>query len=215
MQETFGTFNDGGEPETWKITDNVIWDLHRPENKLIAANKEVIMGMPNNTADSHTDFLTMRIFGPMWSDNGYLLSPDGKAGAVNYARNHANYDKSLDFLRAFGRGIATVSGATDFQQHGMWVVNGVEDTQDLRHNHEVGNWVRMEDLKYNNPESEYYGKNLQLYDDQGKILCTNLIRDWFDFPHYKIFLDDATAEANQGANPVSYTHLTLPTTPYV
>ena len=200
MQETFGTFNDGGEPETWKITDNVIWDLHRPENKLIAANKEVIMGMPNNTADSHTDFLTMRIFGPMWSDNGYLLSPDGKAGAVNYARNHANYDKSLDFLRAFGRGIATVSGATDFQQHGMWVVNGVEDTQDLRHNHEVGNWVRMEDLKYNNPESEYYGKNLQLYDDQGKILCTNLIRDWFDFPHYKIFLDDATAEANQGAN---------------
>ena len=34
MQETFGTFNDGGEPETWKITDNVIWDLHRPENKL-------------------------------------------------------------------------------------------------------------------------------------------------------------------------------------
>lgn len=200
MQETFGTFNDGGEPETWKITDNVIWDLHRPENKLIAANKEVIMGMPNNTADSHTDFLTMRIFGPMWSDNGYLLSPDGKAGAVNYARNHANYDKGLDFLRAFGRGIATVSGATDFQQHGMWVVNGVEDTQDLRHNHEVGNWVRMEDLKYNNPESEYYGKNLQLYDDQGKILCTNLIRDWFDFPHYKIFLDDATAEANQGAN---------------
>lgn len=200
MQETFGTFNDGGEPETWKITDNVIWDLHRPENKLIAANKEVIMGMPNNTADSHTDFLTMRIFGPMWSDNGYLLSPDGKAGAVNYARNYANYDKSLDFLRAFGRGIATVSGATDFQQHGMWVVNGVEDTQDLRHNHEVGNWVRMEDLKYNNPESEYYGKNLQLYDDQGKILCTNLIRDWFDFPHYKIFLDDATAEANQGAN---------------
>ena len=200
MQETFGTFNDGGEPETWKITDNVIWDLHRPENKLIAANKEVIMGMPNNTADSHTDFLTMRIFGPMWSDNGYLLAPDGKVGAVNYARNHANYDKSLDFLRAFGRGIATVSGATDFQQHGMWVVNGVEDTQDLRHNHEVGNWVRMEDLKYNNPESEYYGKNLQLYDDQGKILCTNLIRDWFDFPHYKIFLDDATAEANQGAN---------------
>ena len=200
MQETFGTFNDGGEPETWKITDNVIWDLHRPENKLIAANKEVIMGMPNNTADSHTDFLTMRIFGPMWSDNGYLLSPDGKAGAVNYARNHAIYHKSLDFLRAFGRGIATVSGATDFQQHGMWVVNGVEDTQDLRHNHEVGNWVRMEDLKYNNPESEYYGKNLQLYDDQGKILCTNLIRDWFDFPHYKIFLDDATAEANQGAN---------------
>lgn len=200
MQSTFGTFNDGGEPETWKITDNVIWDLHRPENKLISANKELIMGMPNNTVDSHTDFLTMRIFGPMWNDNSYLKAPDGKSGAMNYARNNSNYDKSLDLVRAFGRGIATVSGATDFQQHGMWVVNGIEDTEDLRHNHEVGNWVRMEDMKYNNPESEYYGKNFQLYDDEGKVLCTNQIRDWFDYPHYKIFLDDATAEANQGSN---------------
>lgn len=225
MTTTFGTFNEGGEPETWKITDNVIWDLHRPENKLIAANKELIMGMPNNTADSHTDFLTMRIFGPMWSDNSYLKSPDAKAGAVNYARNHKSYDKKLDLVRAFGRGIATVSGAIDFQQHGMWVVNGVEDTQDLRHNHEVGNWVRMEDMKYNNPESEYYGKNFMLYADKdfyvldekgnikldengnpiystrkGDIVCTNLIRDWFDYPHYKIFLKDETAEANQGAN---------------
>lgn len=200
MQETFGTFNEGGEPETWKITDNVIWDLHRPENKLIAANKEMIMGMPNNTVDSHTDFLTMRIFGPMWNDNSYLKAPDGKSGAMNYARNNSNYDKSLDLLRAFGRGIATVSGATEFQQHGMWVVNGVEDTQDLRHNHEVGNWVRMEDMKYNNPESKYYGKNFQLYDEEGKILCTNMIRDWFDYPHYKIYLKEENAEANQGAN---------------
>ncbi len=54
----------------------------------------------------------------------------------------------LTFYVLFAGGIATVSGATDFQQHGMWVVNGVEDTQDLRHNHEVGNSVRMEDLKY-------------------------------------------------------------------
>lgn len=224
MKEAFGTFNQGGEPETWKITRNVIWDLHRPENKLAVANKELIMGMPNNTAESHTDFLTMRIFGPMWNDDAYLKSPDAK-GVVNYARNHKNYNKKLDNLRAFGRGIATVSGATDFQQHGMWVVNGIEDTQDLRHNHEVGNWVRMEDIKYNNPESEYYGKNLMLYSDKdifatnadgsikkdengnpiytvhkGDILCKNLLRDWFDYPHYKIYLKDETAEANQGAN---------------
>ena len=63
MKENFGIENDGGEPETWEITRNVIWDLHRPENKLIAANKEVIMGMPNCTEQSFVNFLSMRIFG--------------------------------------------------------------------------------------------------------------------------------------------------------
>ena len=47
MTNNFGTFFEGGEPASWPITRNVIWDLHRPENKLISANKEVIMGMPN------------------------------------------------------------------------------------------------------------------------------------------------------------------------
>src|SRR5690606_6023388 len=63
MLENFGTFNDGGEPQTWEITRNVIWDLHRAENKLIAANREVIMGMPNRGADaeSFVKMLTMRI----------------------------------------------------------------------------------------------------------------------------------------------------------
>ncbi len=68
MTESFGNANDGGEPNTWKITRNVIWDLHRPENKMIAANKEVIMGMPNCTDESFVNFLSMRIFGPFWSD---------------------------------------------------------------------------------------------------------------------------------------------------
>lgn len=53
MEEPFGTFFEGGEPAAWPITRNVIWDLHRPENKLIAANKEVIMGMPNRGAEKN------------------------------------------------------------------------------------------------------------------------------------------------------------------
>ncbi|MGX5689729.1 hypothetical protein [Arcticibacter tournemirensis] len=43
MQNTFGTFYPGGEPQTWSVNRNVIWDLHRCENKLIAANTEVII----------------------------------------------------------------------------------------------------------------------------------------------------------------------------
>lgn len=191
------TYDPGGEPQTWAITRNVIWDLHRPENKLIAKNKELIMGMPNNTANSHTDFLTMRIFGPFWSD-GNLKTKDGHTAVGNYARNDKkNYDKSQDWLRVLGRGIATFSGATEFQQHGMWVVNGVEDVQDLRHNSDVGNWVRMEDIRVNNPSSSHYGENLQL---DVNVECSDMIRDWFDFPLYKVWLKDEIAEANEGAN---------------
>lgn len=211
MTEPFGQNVLSGEPETWNITRNVIWDLHRPENKLANTNKEVIMGMPNNTLESHTDFLTMRIFGPMWSD-GNLITPDGKKAIDNYARNNGNYRKNEDYVRAFGRGIATMR-LSYFAQHPLWMVNGVEDTEDLRHNSTIGNWVNMEDMKYNNKASSYYGKNIMLYADEdiyndkgevttpkGKLLCNDTIRDWFDFPLYKIYLKDEVAEANTGAN---------------
>ena len=39
MQNTFGTFDPGGNPTTWTISRNVIWDLHRPENKIMAGNR--------------------------------------------------------------------------------------------------------------------------------------------------------------------------------
>lgn len=197
MKESFGIADEGGEPETWKITRNVIWDLHRPENKLIAANTEVIMGLPNCTEESSIDFLTMRIFGPFWNDV-YLKTPDGKNAANNYARNNENYQKDKDFLRAFGRGIATMR-PTYFAQHSLWVVNGVEDKVDLRHNSAMGNWVNMEDLTYNDATSKYYGEHLRLYDDQGGLLCGDTIRDWFDFPLYKIYLRDSEREAQMGA----------------
>jgi hypothetical protein len=61
--------------------------------------------------------------------------------------NNANYQAKYDYARALGRGIATIS-ASYYSQHPMWVVNGIEDKQDLRHNSTVGNWVNMEDLKY-------------------------------------------------------------------
>ena len=67
MTNNFGTFFEGGEPTSWPITRNVIWDLHRPENKLISANKEVIMGMPNRgaAAESFIPMLSMRIMYPL------------------------------------------------------------------------------------------------------------------------------------------------------
>lgn len=217
MTEPFGSSSvaNSGESATWNITRNVIWDLHRPENKYISANKEVVMCMPNISDQRHIDFLTMRIFGPYWSDDR-LKAPDGTRGCINYARNDSRYTQTLDNLRAFGRGIATFR-LTWFAQKQLWNVNGIEDTQDYRHNSEIGNWVKMTDMKYNGDKSSpYYGKNLQFTATEdlvktdkngneyiavhkGDVLTTDSIRDWFDFPLYKFYLKDQSAEDNLGS----------------
>jgi tetratricopeptide (TPR) repeat protein len=198
MQNTFGTFNDGGEPQTLPITRNVIWDLHRPENKLHAANTEVILGMPNSGAntESFLRFPTMRIFGPFWADRNNFLSPDGKR-LMNYARNNSNYRPQYDYARALGRGVTTYRPSY-WSTHGLWDINGdgVEDNDDLRHNSTVGNWWRMDSMKYNDPSSTYFGQNIMMRNPiTGKLLCEDSIRYWFDYPHYKIYTEDGASEA--------------------
>jgi hypothetical protein len=197
MQNSFGTFNDGGEPQTWPITRNVIWDLHRPENKLIASNTEVIMGMPNRGSDqeSFTKMLTMRILYPFVFDSR-VKAKDGKQALLNIRRNSADYNPKYDYMRAFGRGIATFR-PTSFATKSLWNVNGIMDATDLRHSSAVGNWVRMEDYKVNNKASSEFGKPLTLFNPaNGALLCSDTIRRWFDVPHYKLFLDDPVNDAN-------------------
>ncbi len=199
MKNNFGTFYPGGESRTWPITRNVIWDLHRPENKLIAANTEVIMGMPNRGAQSNIAFATMRVFGPLYNSSA-VQSPDGKNAMDLYARNNTNYRANLDYGRAVGRGIGTFR-PTPFAEHGLWVVNNVEDVDDLRHNSRVGNWARMDSLKYSTVSTTFRGQNLKLrHPTTNALLCADTIRCWFNWPHYKIFITDAEAEANMASN---------------
>lgn len=212
MTQPFGsaTVANSGEPETWNVTRNVIWDLHRPENKHISDNKEVILCMPNISDQRHIDFLTMRIFGPLWND-GTTYDPTGVQACGNWARNNSKYNKQLDNLRAFGRGIG-VFRLTWFAQKQLWDVNGVEDKEDYRHNSQIGNWVNMTDIKYNfDKNSPYYGKNLiyaapedvykngKLIRKKGDPLVGDTIHGWFDFPLYKYYLKDQKAEDNLGA----------------
>lgn len=211
VQNPFGTFLQG-EAQTWPVTRNVIWDLHRSENIVTSANTETIMPIINVSAlkDSYVAAPWMRVFGPFWASN--FTAPDGKAGMDRYARNNKNYDPTLDWNRALGRGIATYR-ATYYAQHSMWVVNGVEDKEDLRHNSKVGNWVNMEDIRYNRPGTEFYGKNLQLFAEEdyvdadgnvkvhkGDLLCSDTIRSWHDYPLYKIWHLDHSKEANMSSN---------------
>ena len=194
--DSFGTFNDGGEPATWPITRNVIWDMHRAENKLISSNSEVIMGIPNrgSEAESFVKMLTMRILYP-FVFNSAIQSKDSKQALMNIKRNSADYNSTYDYMRAFGRGIATFR-PTYFQTHTLWEVNGKMDATDLRHNSEVGNWVRMEDYRVNNKASSEFGNPVALFNDNGKLLCNDTIRRWFDVPHYKFYFDDPVNEAN-------------------
>ncbi|UOB16621.1 RagB/SusD family nutrient uptake outer membrane protein [Abyssalbus ytuae] len=196
MQSPFGTFDEGGNPDTWEITRNVIWDLHRPENKI---NSESIMILPNGGAQSFLYFMSMRIFGPFWNSGNIITPTDGKRGANRYGLNHADYDPNYDYTRALGRGIATIS-ASYYSQEPMWIVNGVEDNQDLRHNSEVGNWVNMEDFKYSDPTSVDYDTNFRMFDDGGTLIAKDTIRDWFDFPLYKIYLHDVENENNPSSS---------------
>lgn len=200
MIEPFGTNNPGGNSDTWKIKRNVIWDLHRAENKIGSFNKECILGIPNMSTQALVAFTAMRIFGPFWN-NGGLIDPSGKSAGLRPARNASTYDSAASWVEVLGRGIATMR-LSDFAQNGLWVVNGEMDRQDLRHNSEVGNWVNMTDLTYNNPNSsEWYGKHYQLYHPKtNALLCPDTIRSWFDHPLYKIFYNDAVSDANSSAN---------------
>lgn len=212
MKNTFGTFYPSANTQTWNVTRNVIWDLHRPENKLIASNTETIMGMPNRGVESNIAFATMRIFTPSYN-NAELKSPDGRNAMDLYPRNSAaNYRADLDYGRAVGRGIGTVR-PTPFAQHGTWVdknqvaqrglwaVNGVLDATDLRHNSATGNWIKMEDLKYTTINTTYRGQNVRLrHPSTNALLCTDTIRCYFQWPNYKTYIVDVEAEANLGAN---------------
>lgn len=202
MQDNFGTFSNPN-PQTWNITENVIWDLHQGLNKAIAANKEAILVMPNRYGtDSGIRTRTMRNMVPRWNADE-IKTPDNVRAVNNYALNDGNYDANMDFNRAFGRGQAVIR-PTYFAENSLWYVNGALDEGDLRHNNEVGNWVRMEDLKYNGPDTRYRGQNIRYSwtDASGneQVLCSDTIRSWFDWPHYKLWSEspeDDTPTANQ------------------
>lgn len=195
MREPFGTFVNPS-PQTWPITRNVIWDLHRWQNKSISQNKEVILTMPNREGTtSAIKMRSMRNLAPNL-DNGAIRTPNSRTGTIYYAPTNANYRTSLDYKNAYGRGQGMIR-PTHFATHSMWIVNGMKDEGDLRHNSTVGNWVRMDSLKYNDPaNAEWFGKNLRLRDENGNILCTDTIRCWFDWPHYKIWLEDPDMQNN-------------------
>lgn len=172
---------------------NVIWDLHRPANKSIGANTEGLMmvidrvSIDGNVVDGT---LMMRNTVPFWFNN--INTPAGNRGTID------TYGIAIDQVSSVGRGIGRVR-PTYYSQEGVW-----DDKKDLRHI--KGNWTRMEDLLYNNPallttlKDPYYGKNLQFRNETGTILTIDTIRCWFDWPNYKLFIEDPLKVQPTGGN---------------
>ena len=174
---------------------NVIWDLHRPVNKFLASNTEVLysvidrFGDPSATASGVN---TMRQTLP-FSSNAAILTPDGKQGMTNTA-------VEIDHMKNYGRGIGRCR-ATPYATRYIW-----DDPNDLRHDTVSGNWMEMENLTYNNQAikgvSPFYGQRLQLRNAAGALLVSNgdTVRCWFAWPHYKLYVEDQIRYPWQGGN---------------
>lgn len=170
---------------------NVIWDLHRPENKSLGENKEGLFLVIDRFGDGGFDggMRIMRQAVPFWGSN--INTPSGLKGT--------NDNTSPEFVQSnlYGRGIGRCR-PTPYSLYEIW-----DDPNDLRH--AKGNWMNMEDLVYNDPELKkkndpYYMKPLQLFNSSGGMLCTDTIRCWFGWPHYKIFIPDTENSPMQGGH---------------
>lgn len=175
MQQRFGV--DKNNPAR-----NVVWDLHRPENKALAENTEALM-LVIDRQDVEGNFaggsLIMYNTLPNWY--AFINTPNGNKGTSDKA------GIEIDQSTKYGRGAGKCRG-TWYSTHTIWE----NDPGDYRH--APGNWMRMEDLLYNNPglkgSDSYYGKPLQRFNNQGLLLCSDTIRAWYEWPHYKLYIPD-------------------------
>jgi hypothetical protein len=217
---------DGGKPEVEK---NVIWDLHRPVNKAIPANKEMLYVSIDredaSTKNSGNGTEIMRQTLP-WYTGGRLMVniPDtdnpGKTKLSSVFTD--NNQNTNPYLLHYGRGLATAR-STWYFSNAIWdkeeaweqSAANTQGYNDLRHDRVSGNWMDMEDLKFNNPAHAalpIYGQNLKKWDynlsaeeniERNAVQITNFvdtIRGWYAWPHYKTIQPDPAASSWRGGH---------------
>lgn len=179
-------------------TKNVIWDLHRMDNKAIPSNRETLfMVIDRETLAGFTDFgsQVMRNCVPAWHFAN-LRTPSGLNPAISDA-----VTAEIPLTLMYGRGIGRYRG-TPYSTKYIWT-----DNTDYRH--AKGMWMDMTDLVYNNPalknssnaaEKALYGKPLVAFNDaniNNMFLNkgTDTIRHYFGWPHYKTFINSTNALA--------------------
>ena len=180
---------DAGNPNR-----NITWDLHRPENKAAAANTEALFlvterfGIPNNFTNG---IQSMRQAVPGMSISG-IRTPNGNVGISPLA------NIEIDNMQMYGRGIGRCR-STSYHYFEIW-----DDVKDLRHDTTSGNWVNMENVRYSSPALKgtdpFYGQRLRLYSANGTLLCSDTLRTWYPWPHYKIYIPDTENTPMRGGH---------------
>src|SRR5688572_4167202 len=178
-------------------TKNVTWDLHRPANKAAAANTEVLFLVTDafgNAGRFVGGIQSMRQAAPGISIAG-IRTPNGGTGISPLA------NIEIDLMQWYGRGIGRCR-STSYHYNEIW-----DDVNDLRHDSTSGNWMYMENLRYSNPglktsnpPDPYYGQRLRLYSATGTLLCSDTLRQWYPWPHYKIYIPDVENTPMRGGN---------------
>ena len=198
MKSTFGSAPapitvPAGTTTPVALAKNVIWDLHRPENKSLAANKEGIYMIIDRFGDGQfgTGMTIMRQAVPYWGSNTNIITPSGKNGT--------NDNLNTDFIQSnlYGRGIGRTR-PSNYGQYEIW-----DDPNDLRH--AKGNWMNMEDLLYNDralktSNDPWYLQNVRLRSTTNALLCKDTIRSYFGWPQYKLYVPDFANSPMQGGH---------------
>ncbi|MEO7215414.1 RagB/SusD family nutrient uptake outer membrane protein [Mucilaginibacter sp.] len=179
---------------------NVVWDLHRPENKAIASNTEALyIVIDRESLDGATvnGSQVMRNCVPMWH-NGTILSPGALKPGIS-----DKITEEFPITLWYGRGIGRLRG-TPYATKYIWT-----DNTDLRH--APGMWMNMTDLVYNQPglkttDAAWYGKSLDQYTAANvnqRFLngAKDTIRAWFGWPHYKVFIGSGKTAADKWWSP--------------
>jgi hypothetical protein len=150
MMTRFGSYAD-------KSYRNVIWDLHRPENKSLPNNTEAIFVMVDRaeapTGAKTTGTYSMRNFHPEWWNAGMVRDSRGQRGTRDRLPDGITNDPEYDTL---GRGNPNVMMAP-YHSYDIWAEGGYSsrNTPDLRR--ADINWVDNHEFIYNNPASVDYG----------------------------------------------------------
>lgn len=166
---------------------NVIWDLHRPENKNIAANTETILAFVDRweaAAEARSAGLfTMRVYHCSWWHN---INGKDKNKGLGMIDRGPLYD-------SLGRGNPDVA-LSDWHSYRIWE-NGTENyktTSDLRR--ADINWFDREEFRYNNPASVQYGEP---FDYRNMDLPNEYWARIYPMPIYKTYVSNKPDQAGQ------------------
>ncbi|MET3113681.1 hypothetical protein AAKU52_001409 [Pedobacter sp. CG_S7] len=180
------------------MTKNVIWDLHRMDNKAINSNTEALfLAIDRETlaGASPSGSEVMRNCVPAWHFAN-LRTPSGLNQAIV-----DGVTVEIPLTLKYGRGIGRYRGTAYSTKH-IWT-----DNTDYRH--APGMWMNMTDLVYNNPvlknstnptEKALYGTRIQ---DINSSNLNNMfinkgldtIRHFYGWPHYKVLISSTNVLA--------------------